>query len=57
MLPLALLPASAAMSVDGVLLDDAGVTLLLRTTSAACRRSTSTAATRAPSATCRRRAG
>ena len=34
MLPLALLPASAAVSVDGVLLDETGVTLLLRTTSA-----------------------
>ena len=33
MLPLALLPASVAVSIDGVVLDDATITLLLRTTS------------------------
>jgi transposase len=33
-LPLALLPASVAVSVDGVVLDDTTITLLLRTTSA-----------------------
>jgi transposase len=36
-LPLALLPASVVVSVDGVVLDDATVTLLLRTTSATAR--------------------
>ena len=34
MLPLALLPTTVALSVDGVTLDDATVTLLLRTASA-----------------------
>ena len=37
MLPLALLPASVVVSIDGVVLDDSSVTLLLRTASATSR--------------------